>query len=413
MLVASDGVRSAVQRRRMPGASLNYLGVVLITGFTALRHPLLTNRGFYTLDGKRARSSRCRLPPESPDDSDDSSARDDGNETSSMKRGANDERVSSKSMWQISVRVTEAEARALARAPRATASDFDARADPFSSVRAFVFAVAGAWHDPVPAMFKETDWEEVWCGPLYDRDEPPRPKTGADATSRVTAVGDAAHPMSPFKGMGANTALFDAWHLARWLLAPVPRAIACFEREMFTAPGAVRASREACVTFHPPPRLTRRRASLAGAAPELVPSCLKTPARPASAPLGARLEAETAQALREFRSLSLGLSADERVKPYAYRKAKQGDDAATRRTKRSRRVREGMRMTFRNASGADPSRAVPLGRLASRVEAAFHEAVRLLGAPPLTADEAEVARWPVPAAARGRLGRRRPDQPLR
>ena len=66
-------------------------------------------------------------------------------------------------------------------------------------------------------MFNTTDWESVWCGPLYDRDEPPRPKTKTNAISRVTAVGDAAHPMSPFKGMGANTALFDAWHLKRWL----------------------------------------------------------------------------------------------------------------------------------------------------------------------------------------------------
>ena len=54
LLVASDGVRSAVQRIRMPGASLNYLGVVLITGFTTLRHPLLEKQGFYTLDGARA-----------------------------------------------------------------------------------------------------------------------------------------------------------------------------------------------------------------------------------------------------------------------------------------------------------------------------------------------------------------------
>lgn len=404
MLVASDGVRSAVQRRRMPGASLNYLGVVLITGFTALRHPLLTNRGFYTLDGKRARIFTMPFSsPESPDDSDDSSARDDGNETSSMKQGANDERVLSKSMWQISVRVAEAEARALARAPRATASDFDSLADPFSSVRAFVFAVAGAWHDPVPAMFKETDWEEVWCGPLYDRDEPPRPKTGADATSRVTAVGDAAHPMSPFKGMGANTALFDAWHLARWLAkAPVPRAIACFEREMFTrAWGKVRASREACVTFHSAAAIDETACEFAGVAPELVPSFLKTLRRAGvGAALGARLEAETAQALREFRSLSLGLSADERVKPYAYRKAKQGDDAAgtANETQSSRSGGDANDVSKRFVVDSS-RRRVPPPALASRVEAAFHEAVRLLGAPPLTADEAEVARWLVPAAA--------------
>lgn len=33
----------------------------------------------------------------------------------------------------------------------------------------------------------------------------------------VTIIGDAAHPMSPFKGQGANQALIDALHLARGL----------------------------------------------------------------------------------------------------------------------------------------------------------------------------------------------------
>ena len=52
MLVACDGVRSAVQRLRLPNAKLNYLGVILVTGFTRLRHPLLRRQGFYTLDGR-------------------------------------------------------------------------------------------------------------------------------------------------------------------------------------------------------------------------------------------------------------------------------------------------------------------------------------------------------------------------
>ena len=101
LLVASDGARSAVQRRRMPGASLNYLGVVLITGFTTLAHPLLEKQGFYTLDGARARI--FTMPFETPN------AEADGSEAGPK---TNENACVRKSMWQISVRVAEAEARA-------------------------------------------------------------------------------------------------------------------------------------------------------------------------------------------------------------------------------------------------------------------------------------------------------------
>ena len=59
-------------------------------------------------------------------------------------------------------------------------------------------------------------------------------------SSRVTLLGDAAHPMSPFKGQGANQALLDALLLARALkgselgggAAPVRSALAAYEVEM-------------------------------------------------------------------------------------------------------------------------------------------------------------------------------------
>ena len=69
------------------------------------------------------------------------------------------------------------------------------------------------------------------------------------ATSRVTLLGDALHNMTPFRGIGANTALRDA-ALLRDALAGVGRgernvvtALAAYEREMIGYGfAAVRAS---------------------------------------------------------------------------------------------------------------------------------------------------------------------------
>jgi hypothetical protein len=145
------------------------------------------------------------------------------------------------------------------------------------------------------------------------------------------------------------------------------------------------------------------KSEFAGVAPPLVPSFLNAlRVNGVGAALGSRLEAETKQALEEFRLIDISRT-DERVKPYAYRKTKQGDQDVCAEAENSAASLAKEKETQSDAKNENVEgssrRRVPPPALASRVEAAFHEAMRRISAPPLTADETAVARSLVPAAA--------------
>jgi salicylate hydroxylase len=80
------------------------------------------------------------------------------------------------------------------------------------------------WHADVTGLIEQAHSIIKWG--LYDRTPLP-----AWSQGRVTLLGDAAHAMLPFLGMGAAMAIEDGWALARCLAldADVPAAFARYE----------------------------------------------------------------------------------------------------------------------------------------------------------------------------------------
>ncbi|MFF5788474.1 NAD(P)H-dependent oxidoreductase [Streptomyces sp. NPDC012693] len=92
------------------------------------------------------------------------------------------------------------------------------------------------WFEPVVGLVRDADPEEIVVTDIHDRDPAPRWVDG-----RVALLGDAAHPMVPALGQGANMALEDAAVIADTLAsaATVPDALATYARERVDRAGAV------------------------------------------------------------------------------------------------------------------------------------------------------------------------------
>jgi 2-polyprenyl-6-methoxyphenol hydroxylase-like FAD-dependent oxidoreductase len=231
ILVGADGIRSAVRDIHIGNkvTPLRYLGCIVILGICARcdihsDSQLLDGETvFQTADG----TTRLYAMPYSP----------------------------TEHMWQLSFPLDEEAAKNVSRR--------GAEALKHEAIR-----LCGEWHDPIPQLLSCTPANLVSGYPVYDRDIL---RGELLSSERVTLLGDAAHPMSPFKGQGANQALLDSLLLARTLYRISDRreALKLYKEEMLARSAVkVTASAEAAQFLHSDVAIQEGNVTRAGAAKE-------------------------------------------------------------------------------------------------------------------------------------------------
>lgn len=223
LVVGADGIRSAVRGLLIGEKTpLRYLGCIVILGIcpiadlNGLENELLDSATvFQTANG----NERIYIMPYAADSV----------------------------MWQLSFPMPEHAAKALSARGAQALKEEACRRTP--------------WHAPIPQILAATQLAKLSGYPVYDRELLTAEQLEKGAA--LTLIGDAAHPMSPFKGQGANQALLDAIALARaiakgcgaftqWREAGIRKSVLTeFEAEMLTRSAIkVEGSADAAAFLH-------------------------------------------------------------------------------------------------------------------------------------------------------------------
>ena len=220
MVIGADGINGLVRSFKydpLIDKPLNYLGILVVLGITGcIQHFLMKDRVFQTMDGcfRLFAMPFSKFRPEHA------------------------------IMWQLSFPT-----------PLETAIQLSKDT---VMLKQMLLDKCGDWHPPIPEMIERTSLDLLMGIPAFDRDLMKIPDLIKDGT-HIALIGDAAHPMSPFKGQGANQALLDAVALSDTIAQnnlDLQLAIRQYEDQMLQRVyNKVMQSRERVESFHRPEAL--------------------------------------------------------------------------------------------------------------------------------------------------------------
>lgn len=223
LLIGADGINGLVRSFKIDpelDRPLNYLGMIVILGITGgIDHYLMKDRVFQSMDG----SSRLFAMP--------------------FSKFKEEESI----MWQLSF---------------PTSLDFaNQLSKDLQFLKDYLMDKLKDWHSPIPQMIEKTRLELLMGIPAFDRDLFSSCEEETKDILPIALIGDACHPMSPFKGQGANQALLDALDLSQLMKQnngnDLHSLINEYEKQMLKrVESKVMESRERVKTFHRPEALS-------------------------------------------------------------------------------------------------------------------------------------------------------------